>query len=232
MVSEALAAGFDYVEPGANAVLDPTVTDSFAVTNLFFPSGTVLYGPEANYQEYAERLFPRAQAAGLKTMVIGSGAARRSPEGVAPEVAEARFIEIVAELEILAVAHGIHLCPENLNRSETDVWNSMPGLAAALNSVGVGFCADIYHIDLEKDELPNYLARAIPSTPLHVHFAGPGRFAPDPDDPFTQAFVSRLREVDYTGRVSFEGNRRNDPASELLPLSELLSKMKACFAPG
>ncbi len=231
LIEEALAAGFDYVEPGAHMfrALDedaPQVASRVEVTNLFFQGGVDLYGETPNYLAYGRRLFPRAQAAGITTMVVGSGAVRNAPSGVPPLEAEMRFVQIVGELQTIANEFNIKLCPESLNKSETNVGNDLPRLAVELREVGVAYCADSYHIFLEMDPsepVDAYLERAIPWAPIHVHFAGLERYSPDQAEPLTQAFARRLREVGYDGKVSFEGNRQDDP----LPV--LLEKMRACF---
>lgn len=209
----AIAAGFDYVElPGW---LLPAREAEYAglkceATNLFFPPGTELYGiDEANLLAQAQARMWAASRVGVRVMVIGSGAARRSTPEKPPEPAEASFVNIVGQLQRSAPP-ALGLAPESLCLAETDVGTSLPDLARALAVQGVGFTADAYHVLREAEDEgydpsdPWFWETQLPCAPTHVHLANRRREVPDPDDCDLIGFVRRLENLGFEGRVSLE----------------------------
>ena len=230
----ALAAGYDYVELGASAIaeaadLAPYRDLPIEATNLFFPGSIQLFGPEPDaYRDYAPRAIERVASLGVKLMVVGSGNSRRAPHGVPADVAEARFIEVAANLQAMASAFEIAIAPESLNRSETNVGNDLGLLARGLRAQGVGYTADLYHIlyEAHADGLPANMAEAVTFAPNHVHLANLPRFAPDVDDVSVVAFAHRLRDLAYRGRISIECQRPNPPDD----LAKGLATLRALFS--
>lgn len=217
---EILSAGFDYIEiaaaslHGENSEFDlaPFRGLPILASNLFFPGPMRLYGPDATpYLAYAKRTIERAAQIGIKVMVLGSGGARRSAEGID---AEARFVDIAAELNAVAAGYGIAVAPESLNHKETDVGNKMGRLAQDLRAHAVGFTADSYHLLVDWDAhfrkpgdsepSAEFWEHEIPFTPVHVHFANLPRTVPTPDDVMVKGFVARLHSLSYDGNVSLE----------------------------
>lgn len=219
IAEKAREAGFEYLEVGASgfatrADFDPEEyrRAGAKASNLFFPSTIHLQGPHATaYREYVETAVARAAKIGLQVMVIGSGAARKAPDGVDLEAAEERFIEIATEVQEVAEPYGITVAPESLNRSETNVGNDLGMLARSLQGMGVAYTADSYHILYEWnadggiDGEPDWVDQ-IPFLPAHVHVSNLQRKAPSADDPLVRAFFARLRDLGYDGRVSLEAN--------------------------
>jgi D-psicose/D-tagatose/L-ribulose 3-epimerase len=199
----ALAAGYDYVEYPA-AANEPSET-----TNLFFPPDVRLY------EEGLKRGIPIVEAAagrGVRVMVLGSGGVRRAPAGM--DDAEARFVEIAAELDRFARTLGLRVAPESLNPAETNVGTSLPDLARALAASGAPYTADSYHALVETGSPEADLAfwrEQIPLAPLHVHFAPLDRSVPRGDEPSLRSFFARLRELGYDGRASLECRRDGIP---------------------
>lgn len=224
----AVEVGFHYVEIGAHLLvkapdLAPYRELPIEATNLFFPPDIVLFGPQRTpYLDYARAAVETAAGLGVKTMVVGSGAARNAPEGVEIDDVNRRFVDIVAEIQEVARNFGIRIAPESLNRSETNVGNDLGRLAASLGARGVGYTADSYHVLFEWNEdspisgfPPDSHWRAqLPTAPAHVHIADLPRNVPTASDPMVIGFADRLRELLYDGRISLEC-RRDDPASDL-----------------
>ena len=228
------ALSYDYVELGASAIagatdLAPYQDLPIEATNLFFPGEIQLFGsnPDA-YREYAPRAFERVASLGVTVMVVGSGNSRRAPQGVPADVAEARFIEVAADLQSMASAFGITIAPESLNRSETNVGNDLGKLANALRAGAVGYTADLYHILFEANAEghPANMVEQVPFAPTHVHLADLPRFAPAVDDASVIAFLHRLRDLGYAARISLEC-QRPDPAVDL---AKGLATMRALFS--
>ncbi len=220
LAPRALAAGFDYVEVGASGF---TLREDFdaaqyrelkaEAANLFFPGTIKLFGSEATpWWNYAQNAVDRAAQIGIEVIVIGSGGARRAPEGV--HDAEAAFVEVAGQIADYARARGIVIAPESLNQSETNVGNDLAILARSLSARGVGYTADSYHVLVEAHGNPNWESQ-IPFCPTHVHVGDLPRNAPEPEDPHIQGFAKRLKELGYDGRISLEARLRADTDEEL-----------------
>jgi len=203
----AIAAGFDYVEFGAGFVFENTekiraAGISTPRTNLFFPGEVRLFIDPTPYTEIARSRIAAAASVGVEVMVVRSGGARRVPDG---EDGDARFADIVAELQLIATEYGIRLAPESLNSTETNVGVKLTVLARLLHERGLEFTADSYHVLKENEDF----AEAIAFAPAHVHIANAPRFAPSKSDLELLPFVDRLRAVNYEGTISIEGKVDN-----------------------
>lgn len=223
-IEAVLAAGFDYVELPAVQLADDDVFANLvekhypvAATNVFFPGDLKLY--EQDWRPHARKVLERAARLGAATMVIGSGAARTCPEGMSVQEAEARFVDIAAEINSWSMPMGLMIAPESLRRAETDVWNHLGPMAAALRTKGVNYTADSYHVAWEWEhegfdvtlessgrfpDLATRMEEKIPFLPAHVHLGNAPRTVPTSDDPFMQAFARRVRELGFVGCISLE----------------------------
>lgn len=210
----ALEAGFDYVELGAGLLqgLDPDFRGKpFAglpveATNLFFVNSLKLFGDSRTpVFDYIRRTVERAAEAGVKVMVIGSGGARKAPEGLDAATALEGFIRVAEIAQSVASRFGITIAPESLNRSETNVGNDLPSLAVALRSVGAGYTTDTYHVLYEQGKGEIDWATQIPFAPDHVHIGNRARVVFGPDEPELVGAADRLRSLGYDGRMSYEG---------------------------
>jgi len=108
---------------------------------------------EAEISEYLEKALRRIEWLGGQYVVFGSGASRRRPEGMGYTEAFNRLTGITRLCGRVAQAHGITVVIEPLNRSETNLINSVGEgacLAAAVNHERVRLLADYYHIAREK----------------------------------------------------------------------------------
>ncbi len=221
-------SGFDYVElPAVTLAQDPQAFAGLPVpvTNVFFPGSIKLYGEDREaYLAHARTVIPRAAEAGVRIMVLGSGASRKAPEGMDISVAESAFIDVAVELNEVARAHGVRIAPESLGREETNVGNDLGNLARSLRDRGLGYTADAYHVLREWRASDSSSAAPsaemwrdqLPFAPTHVHFASERARTLEPGDPHLTGFFQRLREVGYDGRVSFEGDTAGMAPGEIL----------------
>jgi sugar phosphate isomerase/epimerase len=233
--SMVLESGFDYVELPSFDLASETFREAIyaglpvPVTNLFFPGGFNLYTDD--WESYAALIFPRARAIGIRTMVVGSGGARRALEGVSLADAEETFVNTVSAMQGIADEFDIVLAPESLNRSETNVGTDLATLALALRARGCQFTADSYHVlqeaaaDGQLQDLSTLMVSQIPALPAHVHLGDLPRNPPSQDDPQILAFASRLKSLGYKGNVSLEC--RWTDLSEQLPLA--LTNLRKLF---
>jgi len=210
--------GADYVElPAGPLFTDPGYFQKLAeigpeTTNLFFPPGTTLYENEDLSFKIGSNILDGAAEAGVNLCVVGSGGARKAPDGKEPSWAQEKFVGLIAALKGHADALGIGIAPESLNRSECDVGTRLRELSLELKERGIGYTADSYHVlkEWDFDGRPRALAeecvREIPHAPLHAHLGGLDRTPPLAEDPMILSFFARLKELRYDGRVSIEVN--------------------------
>src|SRR5699024_5028113 len=139
------------------------------------------------------------------TIVLGSGAARRTPEGVDPAAARAQLARSVRLARDLAVEHGLEAILEPLHRGETDQINTLAEAVAFLDEHDLGdvrVVADLFHVMLEQESLETVRAHA--GRVAHAHIADTDRRPPGQGDWPLRAFLASLREGGYRGAVSLE----------------------------
>jgi len=212
---EALEVGFDYVELPAGRLFweaAERVSSCCEATNLFVAGSLKLVGPErGDVEAYGRKVIPAAAAAGIRVMVVGSGAARNAPEGYDVARAHDEFLDAVSLWTEIGRPLGVAIAPESLQRSETNVGNSMGELARRLHERGCAFTADIFHLIQDwrfqgGQGAPTdvFWAQEIPFAPAHVHFADSDRAWNLSGDGAVKGFVRRLKALGYEGRVSLE----------------------------
>ncbi len=213
---QVMAAGFDYVELPAGQLFsgvdepDYSQFDGLAVeaTNLFIHGDLRLVGPEkGDIRGYAERVIPRAAKAGVKVMVIGSGAARRSPAGYDLDAAEDDFLDAANLCSRIGVEHEVVIAPESLRPEETNVGCFLGDLARMLAYRGVAYTADSFHILNQPGAMPDdhgFWQSELPTIPAHVHLGDQTRTWKVAEAVELRGFFARLRELNYKGRVSLE----------------------------
>jgi sugar phosphate isomerase/epimerase len=232
-----MSAGFDYVElPAGQMFGGPEEPDwskfdglSIEATNLFITGDLKLVGPEkGDVRGYAERIIPRAAKAGVQVMVVGSGAARRSPAGYDLDAAEDDFIASMKTCQSLAAGHEITIAPESLRAEETNVGNYLGDLARLLGYRGIPYTADSYHLFSQPGtnvEDPFFLENEMPFAPVHVHLSTRDRTWQVVSDPLLPPFVKRLNDLSYEGRISLECGWTDFEAE----LPQALTQVKALF---
>lgn len=235
------AAGFDYLEPGVGATLIPDKPDSewpaqlaviralplpVLVCNVFIPAALKLVGDQANHDgaaAYADVALRRAGAAGVKYIVLGSGGARRVPDGFDLQRAREQFVAFGKRIAPIAQAAGVTIALEPLNKKECNFLNYVRDGAAIVRAVGhPGFRlhADIYHM-LQVDEPPQAIVDA-GALIVHTHVAQKDtRLAPLPGGTDFRAYFAALKQIGYTGAMSIEGNWPEGPDTYTRTLAHL-----------
>lgn len=238
------AAGFDFCELPARAVMPfdddatalPALHDIAAAPirpesfNVLVPGDIPLCGPHADLEalrSYLRRAFSRMASLGAVIAVLGSGAARRIPDGWPRDRALDQLADAVALAGEEASRCGITLALEHLNQQECNVLNTVGECAAFIQKYGlrdVRLLADLYHIEVEHEPL-EVVANAMPQV-VHVHVAGGGRQSPDAPGYDYAGFMRVLRHAGYDARISAECAWRN--LEEQAPI--VLAFMKAQWA--
>lgn len=185
----------------------------FAV-NIFMPGDLKLVGPEVNEENilsYAEKVFQRCQAAGVKKITWGSGGARRVPDGFDLVKAKEQFIVVARKVAELAKKYNIVLALENLNSTETNFINTVKeafDVVKKVNQPNFMLCADIYHM-LKEDEPPAIIADTKKYL-IHVEIAEEENRAPpgSKGEDFRE-YLKVLKKIGYTDKIILECRFQN-----------------------
>jgi D-psicose/D-tagatose/L-ribulose 3-epimerase len=221
-------AGFDYIEWSVTTAAGMNNEDFKAIAkkvtsssikceamNCFFPWDIKIVGPEVskNYiQEYIKIAFDRLSQLGSKVVVVGSGGARKVPEGWDLHVGCDQFSDVLINIGQEAIQYGITVVLEPLNKGETNLINDVNAgfeLVNKINHPNIKLLADFFHMRTENEDMVN-IEKA--STHLrHLHIANSnGRVFPkhkDEDD-YINLFII-LKEIGYKGRMSIEASTIN-----------------------
>jgi sugar phosphate isomerase/epimerase len=189
-----------------------------SVCNLFIPGNLKSVGPEAVHNEiveYAATAFRRAQLAGVRIIVFGSGGSRRIPDGFSRDEAYRQFVSLGRKLAPLASKNNVVIALEPLNRNECNFINSLADGAEIVNAVShrnYRLLADIYHMAVDGEDPRNIIRYG--DLIRHVHIAEEqGRAAPGTHGEDFGDYFSALALVKYQGRISIE-SRWDDMAAQ------------------
>jgi len=216
--------GLSYVELGVAKFLIPEASDEeYSVNreiaqsspikpysaNGFFPKDIILVGPEADTERavaYAGTAIKRASELGLKVLVVGSGRSRNIPEGFEREAAEQQFVDLLKAMAPLAEEAGINIVIEPLRFQETNFINTVregAEIARRTQCDNIGVLADFYHMLSVGEDASAIIDSA--DKLRHCHIAElEGRSAPGVHGEDFTTFFKALKDIGYTGRISFE----------------------------
>lgn len=179
--------------------------------NCFVPGHLKITGPDVDWDAlaaYAAEAFERAETAGIRTIVFGSGGARAIPEGFPRDEAWAQLVRFGKLIGPLAQDRGVTIVVEPLNvtNNACNVLTSVGESGRYVQAVdhpSVRLLVDAYHWGLDDDSYNDIVEMG----PLlhHVHIATINNRMPPGFEPcdFT-AFFSALKEADYDGPISIE----------------------------
>ena len=242
-------AGFDFCELPAAAVLpfedDETAAPALRALesaplrpesfNVLVPARLPLVGPNVDrvaLTAYLGRAFGRMARLGGQVVVLGSGGARKIPDGFSREAAMGQMAESVAVVLEEANRVGITLALEHLNRGETNTFNSVAESRDFVNSTGLAdkgmrLLVDLFHIEVEHEPLD--VIASVGALIAHVHVAGGGRRAPDVAGYDYTGFMRALHAVGYDKRISAECSWENLEAQAVESLAYMRERWEnAC----
>jgi len=172
--------------------------------------------------EYCKRCIGLAHQVGA-----GSVEVRPSPEGktapTAPLELEWRWAaEALEELCSYSAPLQVKVAIEPANRYEVYLVNTIDDALRLIHAVGapnLGILADCFHMSIEEADVGQALRRAGASL-VNVHIADSNRQTPGRGHTDFSAIVRTLKEIDYTGYLTFEPVplRGEMPSSDLLDL--------------
>lgn len=237
------AAGFHYLEETVKRILAPSVSEETFATNIqrirkarcrvqtcnvFIPGYLKLTGPAVNEAwvlGYVDTVMQRAEKAGIRLIVLGSGEARKIPEGVNRDTATEQFIRLARKMADIAAKHNCLIAMENLNTTETNFVNTLAEGCQVVTAIAhphFRLTADIYHM-LRENEPASSILKA-KGMLVHCHIAErEKRSAPGTAQEDFRPYLAALRTIGYSGRIMMEC-RWTDPAKEYAPAVAYLER--------
>jgi sugar phosphate isomerase/epimerase len=217
-------AGYSYVEESVRSFLVPAEDEAAFQSKMAslkdskipveacnnFIAGTLKsVGPAAVHDDilkFAETAFRRAQIAGVKTIVFGSGGSRSIPAGFPANEARDQFISLCKKMGPLAGKYDVVISLEPLNKGECNFINSVAEggeIVKAVNHKNFMLLADLYHMLREKESPENIIKYK--DLLYHTHIAeNAGRTAPGVNKEDFTPYFKALKEAGYPGRMSIE----------------------------
>ncbi|MDX9867579.1 MAG: sugar phosphate isomerase/epimerase family protein [Kiritimatiellia bacterium] len=217
-------AGFSFLEGGVEATLQPKLPDAaFAprrealracplplrACNCFFSAEFRLTGPEAAHGlalAYAEVACRRADEIGMPFIVLGSGSARRVPDGWPLEKGREQFIAFCRQLGERISGRRVTIVLEPLYKRGSNLLNTVAegiGYVDEINHPRIRLLADFYHM-LCEEEGPESIRKA-GARLRHCHLAEKeSHTAPGMKGEDFSGYFRALRDIGYDGGVSCE----------------------------
>jgi sugar phosphate isomerase/epimerase len=182
--------------------------------NIFIPGDLKVVGPSVNENavlEYVEKVFQRAQQAGLTMIIWGSGGSRRIPDGFDRQKAKGQFISIAKKIAATASKYNIILALENLNTAEVNFITTVKEaleIVKAVDHKNLRLCTDLYHM-LKENESPDVIAAAKDYVVYCELAEKEGRTPPGVHGDNFRPYFSALKKIGFKGKVVIECNWGN-----------------------
>ncbi len=183
-------------------------------SNGMFPGEMKLVGPDVDYfviDEYLDKTAARLAFLGGKTVILGSGGARRCPDDFSFDTATEQFVQLCAEhVAPYMKKYGLTCAIEPLRSGECNLITTAKRgfeICKAANVPEVKLLIDLYHFDMENEERESILDYKGYIQHIHVASATNERKYPKPDDGTDyKNFIDLLRAIDYGPKlISLEG---------------------------
>ncbi len=223
------SAGYSFVEENVRNFLAPLEDETVfqaklallkesklpvEACNTFLPGNLKCVGPAPLHDDilkFAETAFRRAEIAGVKTIVFGSGGARAIPEGFSKDEAKNQFITLCKKIAPVAEKYNVVISLEPLNTKECNFINSVAEggeIVEAVNHKSFRLLADLYHM-LRESETPANITK-YGHLLYHTHLAeNAGRTAPGVNKEDFTSYFKALRDSGYKARMAIECNWKN-----------------------
>jgi sugar phosphate isomerase/epimerase len=203
--------------------------------NVLFTGNLKIAGPnvdDARVVAYADSVFTRAQQAGIPLLVLGSGGARRIPEGYDAQQAQADFVVLCRKLAVAAQKHGLMIAIESLETAETNFLLTLRSTAAVVRAVDhphFRLNADIFHM-MREGESPQSIVEA-KDILVHCEIAEKEkRTYPGVQGDDFKPYLRALRKAHYQGPIFIEGNTTNPRSDTPRAFAYLTKQLQEVYA--
>ncbi|MBC7887419.1 MAG: sugar phosphate isomerase/epimerase [Ferruginibacter sp.] len=231
------ASGFRMLGESVGRMLSPSLTEEqfqlnlarikkarckVLLCNIFFPGRIKIAGPDVNEEQvlsYADTVLSRAKKAGMRFIILGSGGARRIPQGYDVKKAQADFVLLCRKLAMIAKQYNIMIALESLEATETNFLITLQSAAEVVRAVGhpnFKLNADIFHM-MREGEPPQSIVDAANILVYCEIAEKQNRSLPGVEGDDFKPWLRALRKAKYKGYIFIEGNTGN-PVNDM-PLS-------------
>ena len=237
------AAGFRMLGESVGRMLSPNLTEEqfqlnlkrikeakckVLLCNIFFPGTMKIAGPAVDANRvlgYADTVLSRGQRAGIGLIVLGSGGARRIPEGYDTKKAQADFAVLCKKLAVVAKKYNIMIALESLEIAETNFLISLDAAAEvvrAVNHPNFKLNADIFHM-MREGESPQSIVDAADILVYCEIAEKEKRSLPGVKGDDFKPWLRALRKAKYKGHIFIEANTTN-PDIDVPPSFKYLNR--------
>lgn len=177
--------------------------------NLFIPGNLKVVGTNVDEKAvlaYVEIVLQRAQAAGLKMIIWGSGGSRGVPEGFDRVKAKEQFVSLARKITTVAAKYNIVLALENLNSTECNFITTVKealDVVKLIDHKNLRLCVDIYHM-LKEGESADVIAETKEYLVYCEIAEKEGRTPPGVQGDDFGPYFSEIKKVGYRGRIVLE----------------------------
>lgn len=222
---------FDFLEVGVKSFLVPEQPqDAFEnllqlakqlpvpieVANGLLPPDLVLIESatqrvdRARVERYIKTTLQRAEKAGIRIIVFGSGQARACPPGHDYQDAKQQLQAHLIQWGEWASNYGIEICLEPLRTAETNILNTVVESGAFVLQCNMTLLVDTYHMACNGEDPATILPHS--NLLAHVHVAEKQeRAATGTHGEDLRPYLSALHRANYQKRLSIECIWRNAP---------------------
>jgi sugar phosphate isomerase/epimerase len=224
-MSQLSEAGFDYIEPAAYIFAQATEEEFKAIRkkvaacsdisceacNFFYPLDFHVTGEGINTRKiyaYIDKTIERADILGVRNITIGSGPARKVPDGFPKEDAFRQFGDQIHYAGELAARHGITITIEPIRPASTNlIINLAEGtsLAKYVNLSNVKTMADINQMVGSGDTIDMVYQYGDYIKHLHTIDTKNHCYPVNPEDTEQIALIKAYLTVNPGGRITVEG---------------------------
>ena len=220
--------GFDYMELPVGDIVDMSENEikntsemlknvgiPARACNCLFPGDIRLCGETFSLdriKEHVKKAFNNGAILGIENFSLGSGFQRHiEPEDDFEKCME-QFIAATDAIADLAKENGVIVALEPLNKSETNVINTVADgavLVREINKSNLKLMADTYHMDIENEDYSVITENK--DIIYHIHIANKnGRSFPKSGDGNDYGVIfNLLKSIGYNGKLSIEANSDN-----------------------
>lgn len=221
----AKAVGFDFIEVRVDQLIRGEEPDNqwtgakqaaqtalpIRSANVLIPGTFKITGPEADLarlESYLTTVASRAAGIGITNLVLGSGNARKVPDGFDRGRGQQQMVEFLQMAARVLQKHGITLCVKHLNKNESNIINSVDEAMSYVNKVNhpnIRCVIDTFHMWV-NDERPESYKPHVASV-LHVNVADRDRGEPSKEN--YRPLFGVLKQGGYKGPLSVEATNFN-----------------------
>lgn len=241
IASAAKAAGYNYLELNTQAHLQGEADEAVfqpileqikncgmpcLAANVFVPGHLKITGADVDFPRltrYVSVVLERAERAGIRAIVFGSGGARRIPDGFDRSQAYAQLVTFGHMVAPISADHGVTIAVEPLNTGETNVLNSVrEGLnyVKDVNHPAFRLLVDAYHWAKENEPAADIVTAG--DWLAHAHIATYAkRLSPGAEACDFGPFFTALHQAGYDLLLSIEAGWQDFPAQAATARKEL-----------